>query len=460
MSPTRRDVLRGAGAALAAGALPACGPGTAPEPGRIEHIVICMMENRSFDHVFSGYTLDEGRTDIDAMTPSMASLASDGSAISPRLVESPCVHPDPPHGWNSSRDCFAAGTNAGFVTAYEASTGATAGERDQVMRYLDRSWQPITYALADRYALCQRWYSSVLTSTWPNRIFFHSGQSQGMKTNTQPEGGPFTCRTIWDQLDEAGIDWRYFWSDLPTLSLWGSHFQGHLSPIEEFFTACRLGTLPPVTCVDAATLLNDDHPPNHPLMGQLFIGSVYNALAASPVWDRCLFVLCYDEAGGFHDHVVPPTIEDDRAADGFDQLGFRVPGLVCGPFVQNLVSNTSFEHTSVLKEIQRWMGIDEALTLRNEVTNDLSDLLDEDRLAENAPAAPAELPVVTLSEEEILAQCTSDRARRSGKRPGQPELEDALHAMGLGHMDRTAELDRLRRFFLDTAESLGVATVV
>src|SRR5690606_30310288 len=121
-------------------------------------------------------------------------------------------------------------------------------------------------------------------------------------------------------LDEAGIDWRYYFTDLPMTALFG-RLDDPPNFIERFYEDALAGDLPPVVMVEPGAAYNDDHPPNHPLLGQAFIGSVIAALQQSPVWDRCLFLCAYDEGGGFFDHVPPGTTSDDRADEGFDQLG-------------------------------------------------------------------------------------------------------------------------------------------
>lgn len=454
----RRQLLKGLGAGAATGLigceaepdLQSKPVGTTPadvDPGQIDTIVICMMENRSFDHVFGGYTLEEGRTDIDGPWPGLSNPNLDGEPVPMELDRWRCIEPDPPHGWSTSRTQFADGACDGFVRALQESRGA---HHDGLvaMCYQNRAQQPVTYALADRYALCQRWFSSVLSSTWPNRLYFHCAQSEGRTNNTLPEGGRYTARTIWHQLTDAGIDWGYYFTDLPTLALWAdAELAEHFGTMDDFYADAAAGALPRVCCVDPGAAFNDDHPPHHPLLGQLYLGSVYQALADSPHWERSLFVLTYDEAGGFHDHVPPGTVPDDYAAEGFDQLGFRVPGLVMGPWVRPQVSDTLFEHSAALTFIQDWFGIDERLTARNAASNDLTELLDLAAMGSNLPSAPIRLPPIQLSEEEIDAQCAM-----LGGRTGQPELRGVVRQHS-PWLDRTADMPGIARsFFRKTAE--------
>lgn len=445
----RRTVLKGLGATGLVG----CGPpgsGTVPVvPGTIDTVVICMMENRSFDHVFGSLSLLEGRTDVDGLVQGMSNPDLDGVEIPIARLGVPCTEPDPPHGWTSSRTQLDDGTCRGFVRAYLESGGPDAPPGN-VMAYQTREDQPVSYALADAYALCQRWFSSVLSSTWPNRLYFHAAQSEGVTSNDFPPGG-YSARTLWDQLTDAGIEWGYYFTDLPTLALFGDRGWGErLQFMDAFFDDAAAGRLPNVVCVDAGAGYNDDHPPHHPLLGQLFLGSVYAALAASPHWERCLFIVTYDEAGGFFDHVAPGLIADDYADLGFDQLGFRVPSFVAGPYVKNVVSNDMFEHASALRLVQDLFGIDERLTLRNEITGDLSSVLDWDAMAEGRPAAPIVLPKISRSEAEIAAECA-----KLGQRTGQPELRAVVREV-LPHLDRTSALPTAARRTWERAADLGL----
>ncbi len=407
---TRREALRDLGAAAGAAstsALLACEDdtaGTGPEkprgPGSITHIVIVMMENRSYDHYFGARSMVEGLPG-EGLTAGLSNLDTAGVAR-PVFRETTYCVPDPPHSWDRSRAQFNGGMNDGFMTEYEASHP---GAPPHVMGYFERSDLPVFYALADAYTSCDHWFSSVMGPTWPNRFYLHSGQSGGLTTNV-PVAMPWP--TIYDRLDQAGVGWMYYYSDLPFLAVLGNTKN---LPLEFFFEEAKEGILPPVTVIDPGFALNDDHPPHHPLLGQQFIASIYQALATSPHWEHCLLVVTYDEHGGFYDHVPPPKVADDRAAEGFDQLGFRVPTLLVGPYVKaGHVSSTQYDHASVLKHIETMFGL-APLTARDAAASDLSDAIDAERLAAGDAAAPVELPVVLFDESMLDVACTMARKK-------------------------------------------------
>jgi phospholipase C len=158
-----------------------------------------------------------------------------------------------------------------------------------------------------------------------------------------------------------------------------------------------------VVYIDPSFSENDDHPPVHPIRAQALIAAVYTALAKSPQWKNCMLVVTYDEHGGFYDHVAPPVNpSDDTLAkfgvDGFQQLGFRVPTMVAGPYAKQAhVSSVQYDHTSALKHLQNAFGL-EPLNARMDAANDLTDCIDMDRLARGEWAPPAELPEINLDD--------------------------------------------------------------
>jgi len=419
----RRDALKTLGALAGAGAaarlLPACGDNLEveppSEPGAITNIVVMMLENRTYDHALGARKLLEGKPG-DGLTAGMFNLDSGGNKVEiwQATKDKMCVL-DPPHEWDASHRQFNAGANDGFLAEYQ---GHYAGET-AVMQYLTREHQPASWALADHFASCDRWFASVMGPTWPNRMFWHSGQSNGLIDNVMPPGG-FIWDTIYHRLDAKNVKWAYYWGNIPTLGIIPSDhldLTGRSFRFTKFLADAKAGKLPPVVYIDPGFYVNDDHPPYHPILGQQLIATVYAALIDSPQWKNTLFVVTYDEHGGFFDHVAPPKAEDDRAADGFDQLGFRVPALVAGPYVKpGFVSSVVHDHTSVLKHIETMFGLD-PLNKRTTAANDLSDFIDQDRLAAGDWTAPPDLPAVEVDQSMLGASCEMHMNATAGDHP-------------------------------------------
>jgi phospholipase C len=424
MTINRRDALKRigglAGAATLGKFLPSCG-GNGEDPVGITTYVYMMLENRTYDHIFGARKL-QGMAG-DGLVAGMSNPDTNGTPVAiyePTAAEM-CV-PDPPHGWDPSHAQFNSGAMDGFVRAYEASHSAG---MKQAMQYLTRTQVPVSWALADAYTTCDRWFASVMGPTLPNRAYWHCATSFGLNDNTAVlnAASEVPAPTIYNRLADKNIDWAYYSGPLAVASLLGnagpymldlgpSDGTGHIrrfsaypdqpeDPNGQFFKDCKAGTLPPVVYIDPFFGENDDHPPLHPILAQALIAAVYNALAQSPQWKNTLLVITYDEHGGFFDHVAPPTTVDDTAtrwgASGFEQMGFRVPTMVIGPYVkQGYVSSVTYDHTSALKHLQTAFEL-ETLTPRMDAANDLTDCIDMDRLARGEWAEPIEVPAIDLT---------------------------------------------------------------
>ncbi len=236
----------------------------------------------------------------------------------------------------------------------------------------------------------------------------------GVQSNVLPAGG-FTHPTIFGKMKEANIKFGLYYSDIPFISLMGDidiDPATYQETTQQFFQDAAAGDLPAVSYVDPPFSNADDHPPHHPILGQQFLASVYNALASSPQWERSLLVITYDEHGGFFDYVPPPTTEDDYASTGFNQLGIRVPAIVVGPYVkQGYVSSVVRDHTSALKQIENMFGT-APLSARTTAANDLSELIDTARLARGEPLEPITVPTVQPDQWVIDASCDGVSLRR------------------------------------------------
>jgi phospholipase C len=443
----RRDALKHIGALAGAGAaarlLPGCGDDIgsgAPEGGITTLVVVC-MENRSYDHYLGARALLG--LPGDGLTAGMSNPDPLGGEVATYHETTFCV-PDPPHSWDGSRECWNDGAMDGFLRAYRARRGDDVAPH--VMGRFERDDIPVTWAIADAHASCDRWFSSLLGPTWPNRMYLHSGQSGGLRTNDFPAVGGIPWPSIHHRLTDAGIGWAYYYQDLPFVPLFmGVDLDSVHRFDHDFFDDAEAGRLPPVVFVEPAFTFNDDHPPHHPMFGQQFLATVYRTLAASPQWNHCMLVVTYDEAGGFFDHVPPPLAADDRAAEGFDQLGFRVPTLVAGPYVKaGHVSSVVRDHTSVLAHIDAMHGL-EPLSTRAATAATLDELIDQDRLERRDPAPPAELPAVEIDESTVDERCGAGAVRR--RHPTDLErLADA--GFFAPHLDR-------RRTMRDTIHAIG-----
>jgi phospholipase C len=465
--PTRRDTLKGLGAtALLTGCIPDEAPPDGKEDAsdtwalvrsRIDTVVVIMMENRSFDHYFGSLTLNEGRTDVDGIAADMSNPHPDGRDIKVFRSQINCLH-DPPHSWSESHDQFNFGANDGFVEAFYWRHPSVA---EEAMGYLDRAQLSAFYELADAYTLCDQWFSSLMTSTQPNRFYFHCAQNGGVTNNDVPIGKDWP--SIYTVLDDAGYSWRDYFANVPGLVLVPDRLitDPEIQFIDRFFADSADGRLPNLAFIEPAYGRNDDHPPAHPTAGQIFVSQVYDALAASPQWGRMAIFITYDEHGGFFDHVPPPTAPDDREDQGFGQLGFRVPGLVVGPWAkQNHVSHVVYDHTSVLAFIERLFQVD-PMSERDAAADPMLDCFDLDAMRQNSPKEPIALTPIVADDSELFTEhCVTDGNDLRSAAPsvtGQDELEQWIRNNAAGtRVDRIDDTDKTFAWLLKLAEERGI----
>jgi phospholipase C len=281
-----------------------------PSDSEITHVVVVMMENRSFDH-WVGWLADD-REYLDAGRrryghrfcvdgkQRQTIAGPEGPVATTHLPEQAgqtnpfrgCGFEDPGHGWISGR----AQRDGGFLAPGSNNDVFATG-------YYLPDDIPFTSQLARRFTTFDRYHASLLGPTFPNREYLHSGQSGGTKSNDLPLAtGGFTWETIWERLAKANVPCRYYYSDLPVLALWGNRVGGFIQHNDEYFAACANGTLPNVTFVDPKFLdpgRNDDHPHADIRGGQDFVRDVFDAFVRSPHWHNGLFIMTYDEWGGF-----------------------------------------------------------------------------------------------------------------------------------------------------------------
>ena len=329
-----------------------------PNPGDsgIEHIVVVTMENRSFDHFLGWLPNADGKqaglSYVDSAGVSHATHSLSGDYTG-------CPHPDPDHSYSGGRVEYDNGLMDGFLRAGSNDVYSIGfyGEQDI----------PFYAELARNYTACDGYFASILGPTFPNRLFLHAAQTDRLSNSTNISSLP----TIWDRLVAAGVSANYFYSNVPFLALWGVKYLGISRLYEEFLLRASTGTLPAVSFVDPRyTVLddgtgNDDHPHADIREGDLFLYQTFEAVAKGPKWANTVFIVNFDEWGGFFEHVVPPRATagnnvDPDLVNGKALLGLRVPTVVASPFSRGnpadpRVSAPVFDHTSVLKLIEwRW----------------------------------------------------------------------------------------------------------
>jgi phospholipase C len=370
MAITRRYLLKGAAATAAAiGTHRALGPLAVlakpkPQNTEIKHVIVLMMENRSFDHMLGWLPGADGRQ--EAVYPDRDGTLVPTHALAPDYQG--CGHPDPDHSWAGGRVELNNGACDGWLVA---------GNNDAyAIGYYGPSDLPFLGAAAQAWTTFDRYFSSIMAETFPNRFYQHSGVTDRLD-NAQTLS---TLPTIWDRLAERGLEGRYYFSDVPFLGLWGNKYLPIMRSYSQFLVDCAAGDLPQVAFVDprfvgeTEGVSNDDHPHADIRAGEWFMNQTYRAVTRSPAWRHTVFVINFDEWGGFFEHVAPPTATDVNPA--FELLGFRVPAILISPFARRgHVSTAVYDHTSILKLIE-WRWDLEPLSVRDANASNLADELD------------------------------------------------------------------------------------
>ncbi len=377
---SRRQALKrmaGAGAAVALGANPLEAAPAGKE--QIQHVVVVMMENRSFDH-FLGWV-----PGADGQQAGLSYLDSSGQshATYPLAPDyQGCGHLDPDHSYEGGRIQFNGGACDGWLLA--ASDVYAIG-------YYTQDDLPFYAGATRSWLTCDGYFSAIMASTFPNRVYQHAAQTDRIENSLRISGLP----TIWDRLASRGLQGRYYFTDVPFLALWGRKYRPISHTLDRFLADCQAGTLPHVAFVDPKFLNEeagtsvDDHPFADIRDGQAFLNMIYDAVVSSPGWPNTILVINYDEWGGFFDHVPPPVApipRADRDAGNEDGLrGFRVPVFVISPWTpRGTVGHGVYDHTSVLRMIEwRWNLL--PLTIRDATASNLATLLDFSQTNLEAP---------------------------------------------------------------------------
>jgi phospholipase C len=420
----------------------------------IKHVVILMQENRSFDHYFGTLSGVRGFSDPDVLKQTVSGSSypvfdqfgyQPGAGASPSGYLQPFhLVSDPPaengqdtndisHDWGTQHDSWASGAMNQFITAHLASDGVQNGP--VTMGYYNRTDLAFYYALADAFTVCDGYHSSVLGPTDPNRLMQMSasidpagvagGPVVETFTDRPAEYGKLSWTTMPERLLEAGVSWKvyndptgllglsplpYFKAYTDPLSITGIELIARaLTPTypKSFASDVAAGTLPSVSWI-IPPLAECEHPAAPPEYGEYLVQQILSTLVSNPdVWEQTVFLVVYDENGGFFDHVVPPTPAAGTAgefltgtlpsaADGIDGpvgLGFRTPCLVISPFSRGgYLCSATFDHTSTLRFIETRFGVEvpNLSAWRRSVTGDMTAALNLTTSGNNTvPSLPA-----------------------------------------------------------------------
>lgn len=353
-----------------------------PGLDNLKHIVVLMMENRSFDHMLGSLTAVN--PNIDGITSGLSNPDTNGNAVSPqpKAQYQSQLQPDPDHHFPAVDLQIFGGSTApnrqanmqGFVKSY-FNQQQDVGHSQNIMYYFAQNQLPVLTTLATEFAVFNRWFASIPGPTVCNRAFAHYGTSFGrVDMNPFEILAPF--KSIYERLINAIPKHTakiYYYdttsSTLEVVNLLQNQPQ-LFGTYQQFLQDCASGNLPDYSFVEpnysdhetssGEEIASDQHPDHNVQAGELFIASVYNAIKQNPdLWASTALLVVYDEHGGIYDHVPPPAcIPDQFTASAndtgtgmpfaFDRLGVRVPAILVSPWIPaGTVVNRVFDHASI-----------------------------------------------------------------------------------------------------------------
>lgn len=469
---------------------------------RVKHIVVLMLENRAFDHMLGllpGVEGVAGGSYFNLADPADASAkkyrtSTDAPYAVPKREVPASGYGGPSHSFPSATQQLfgdreakgpiplpdgAPATNNGFVESYISALhrvpvhDPSDRQIQAVMASFTPERLPVLSTLAREFCLCDHWYSEVPGPTEPNRLFMHAATSEGFTHNVWSR--PVRSRTIYENLQDAGHDWAFYYYDLadsdqfPALKAQterNKNFDAFYTDVKRADTLATYSFLCPRYTNTPSARANSQHPPEDVRFGEHLIADVYEALRASEAWEESLFIVLYDEHGGYYDHVNPPAkgvanpdgltspTADDKAeaardpnrngyllkpdyAFDFTRLGLRVPAVLISPWIKKgTVDSTPYQHTSVLAFTKKLFDLPNFLTKRDAQAKSFEHLFET--LKQPRRDAPTELPRPRLPRRAM-----SEWSSRGLTQP-QHELMGTLMQLD-GHPDSGKPLGRMPR---------------
>jgi phospholipase C len=384
---------------------------------KLQHIVVVMLENRSFDHFLGFLYADKNNRpprnlpaqdppvfngllspNMAYWNPSNADFFTDDAPPSKVFASAPTTgptpfkvpNPDPSEDFLEMTFQIFGTTNPadnatpgmlGFLVNYAMAKGSNQELAPQIMEAYSPAQLPVLSALARNFAVSDAWFASVPAQTWPNRGFVHTGTSRGEVTNGNVIA--YNTPTIFEVLQQQGVSWAVYKNTvLPSLTELQYprllEFQSHFRAFAAFKGDAKSGTLPRYSFIEPSFVFqpDDQHSPHDVALGERFLWDVWNAVSTGPKWNQTLLVITYDEHGGCFDHVPPPwgAVPPDTASDPgqqgfrFNRFGVRVPAVVVSPYIEpgtvfRSPTGVPLDHTSILATLRDWLSIPGAAML-------------------------------------------------------------------------------------------------
>ncbi|XP_061984994.1 non-specific phospholipase C2-like [Populus nigra] len=439
----------------------------------IKSVVVLVMENRSFDHMLGW--MKKINPEINGVDGTQWNPLNITDPNSPKFFfnnQAQYVDPDPGHSFQAIREQIFGSEDTsknpppmnGFAQQAFSMDPSANMSRD-VMNGFEPDMLAVYRALVSEFAVFDRWFASVPSSTQPNRLFVHSGTSAGATSNIPAmlaKGYP--QRTIFENLDDAGISWGIYYQNIPATLFYRNlrkvKYTSRFHPYDSSFKKdAGKGKLPGYVVIEQrytdlkTAPANDDHPSHDVYQGQMFVKEVYETLRASPQWNETLLVITYDEHGGFYDHVATPVI-GVPSPDGivgpapfffkFDRLGVRVPSIMVSPWIEkgtvvhgpngSPFPTSEYEHSSIPATVKKLFNMSTFLTKRDEWAGTFEGIVQT--RTEPRTDCPEQLPIPTRirksepNEDAKLTEFQQELLQLAAVLKGEDTLTSYLEKIG------------------------------
>lgn len=364
---------------------------------KIDHVVVIMMENRAFDHML-GY-LSQENSEIQGLTGKEYNQYDPFDPNSERVYvshDAGYIDPNFGHSYENTREQIFGSDNSngeplmnGFVKNAEH---LSKGWGKEVMKCYNSKSAPVINTLAQEFAVFDQWFASHPGPTEVNRFFVHSGTAHGLVNNDEVrEIFGLPQKTIYNHLVENNVTYNIYMEEVSTTLFFSrmryQPFRSHYRFIDSFYKDAKQGTLPQYSFIEPRYFelfgkeANDQHPSHDVAAGELLLRDIYKALRESPKWEKTLFLITYDEHGGFYDHFPAPQpvpnpdgINSEKPYFNFTRGGIRIPTIAISPWIpkntvihkaQGPTPTSQYEHTSILAFLKKLYNLPEFLTKRD-----------------------------------------------------------------------------------------------
>lgn len=452
---------------------------------RIQHMVVLMLENRSFDHIFGFRQGVKGLAgnEFNLIDPQQGNAPGNKLMVGTPAPYSIDAKDGPSHSYaavnvqlcnnNKGPQSETEIRNNGFAHNYalelKKENKATPDQIRVAMLSFTADQLPIINRLADEFCLCDNWFCDMPGPTMPNRMFMHAATAQGFVHNDWKY--IFENDTIYDRFQSANLSWASYSFDSNEVMQFKQLLKYHTSfrLFEDSFAQdVANGQLPNYSFIvprffgKPGQPVNSEHAPRDIRPGETLIADVYAALTANPeVWNKTVFIITYDEHGGFYDHIRPttkvpapdsftsPRTDDPAWVKPFDftRIGLRVPAIIASPWIKKgRVDSRYFQNTSILATASKIFNLGEPLTRRDAEAPSFEDLFME--LAEPRQDTPAR-----LTDEQDIAGTEMDAASASDVDEGLDPLQKEILEGILARMSQLVPEEEMDAVNVPTTQS-------